>query len=156
MESADGKHRIVARRRMPAPREIVYEAWTDPEGMREWMCPGDVVSAEAVLDVRVGGSFRIVMKGKTQVHEHTGTYQIVDAPAKLAFTWCAIESPADITLVTVEFIPHGDESDLVITHDRFTDSDLARRYETGWGTIARKFADYLESGRTRKQPQRSA
>ena len=156
MESADGKHRIVARRRMPAPREIVYEAWTDPEGMREWMCPGDVVSAEAVLDVRVGGSFRIVMKSKTQVHEHTGTYQIVDPPAKLAFTWCEAKSPADITLVTVEFVPHGDESELVITHDRFTDSDLARRYETGWGTIARKFADYLESGRTRKQPPRSA
>jgi uncharacterized protein YndB with AHSA1/START domain len=45
MESADGKHRIVARRRMPAPREIVYEAWIDPEGMREWMCPGDGLSA---------------------------------------------------------------------------------------------------------------
>ena len=156
MASADGKHRVVARRRMPAPREIVYEAWTDPEGMREWMCPGDVLSAEAVLDVRVGGSFRIVMKSKTQVHEHTGTYQIVDPPAKLAFTWWDAKIPADITLVTVEFVPHGDESELVITHDRFTDSDLARRYETGWGTIARKFADYLESGHTRKQPPRSA
>jgi uncharacterized protein YndB with AHSA1/START domain len=50
-KSADGTHRMVVRRRMPAPREIVYEAWIDPDGMREWMCPGDVVSAEAVLDV---------------------------------------------------------------------------------------------------------
>ncbi|HLW53940.1 MAG TPA: SRPBCC domain-containing protein, partial [Candidatus Angelobacter sp.] len=59
--TADGKHRMVVRRRMPAPREFVYEAWIDPQGLREWMCPGDVVSAEAVLDVRVGGSFRIIM-----------------------------------------------------------------------------------------------
>lgn len=141
--SADGRHRIVARRRMPAPREIVYQAWIDPEGMREWMCPGDVVSAEAALDVRVGGSFRIVMKSKSQVHEHTGTYQIVDPPAKIAFTWSAVESPGEITLVTVEFIPLGDESELVITHERFTKPDLAQRYETGWGTIAKKFAAYL-------------
>jgi uncharacterized protein YndB with AHSA1/START domain len=106
--------------------------------------------------VRIVGSFRIGMKSKTQIHEHTGTYQIVDPPAKLAFTWWDAKSPADITLVTVEFIPHGDESELVITHERFTDSDLAQRYESGWGTIARKFADYLENGGTRKQPPRSA
>lgn len=153
--SADGRHRIVARRRMPAPREIVFEAWIDPEGMREWMCPGDVLSVEAVMDVRVGGSFRIVMKGKEQVHEHIGTYQIVDPPAKLAFTWSAVENPGEITLVTVEFLPHGEESELVITHEHFTKSDVAQRYETGWGTIARKFAGYLENVHNRKRPPRS-
>lgn len=142
-KSADGKHRMIVRRRMPAPREIVYEAWIDPEGIREWMCPGDVLSAEAVLDVRVGGSFRILMKAKDRVHEHTGIYQIVDPPAKLVFTWSGLENPAEITLVTVEFFAHGDESDLVITHERFTKADVAQRYENGWGTIAGKFAAYL-------------
>ena len=154
--SADGKHRIVARRKMPAPREFVYQAWIDPEGMREWMCPGDVVSAEAVLDVRVGGSFRIIMKSNTQVHEHTGIYQIVEPPAKLAFTWSAVESPAEITLVTVEFIPHGDESELVITHERFTNPDMAQRYEMGWGTIAKKFAAYLAEDRNQARVRRHA
>ena len=58
MESpTDGRYRVVTRRRMPAPREIVFEAWIDPKGIHEWMCPGDVISAEATLDVRVGGSF---------------------------------------------------------------------------------------------------
>jgi uncharacterized protein YndB with AHSA1/START domain len=151
-KSADGTHRIVARRRMPAPREIVYEAWIDPEGLREWMCPGDIVSAEAVLDVRVGGSFRIVMKSKTQTHEHAGTYQVVDRPSKLVFTWTAVENPGEITLVTVDFIPHGDESELVITHERFTDPEVAQRYEMGWGTIAKKFAAYLGDAR-KKRPQ---
>src|SRR5437660_3430929 len=149
--SADGKHRIVARRRMPAPREIVYQAWIDPEGMREWMGRGDAQSAVAVLDVRVGGSFRIVMKSKDQVHEHIGTYQVVEPPAKLVFTWSAKENPGEITLVTVAFQPHGDESELVITHERFTQSNLAQRYETGWGTIAKKFAAYLGDDRNRQR-----
>lgn len=149
-KTADGKHRVVVRRRMPAPREIVYEAWTDPEGLRGWMCPGDVVSAAASLDVRVGGSFRIIMRSKDQVHEHVGTYQIVEPPAKLVFTWSGLENPGEITLVTVEFIAHGEESELVITHVRFTKADLAERYEMGWGTIAGKFAAYLAN----KKPAR--
>jgi len=141
--SADGKHRVVVRRRMPAPREVVYEAWIDPKGIREWMCPGDVLSVQAVLDVRVGGSFSIVMTAKDRVHEHLGTYQVVDPPAKLAFTWSAVENPGKVTLVTVDFIAHGLQSELVITHERFAKADVAQRYETGWGTIADKFAVYL-------------
>lgn len=141
--TADGRYRILMRRRMPAPREVVYEAWTDPEGLREWMCPGDVISAEATLDVRVGGSFRITMRSKERVHEHVGTYQIVEPPAKLSFTWSGLDNPNEITLVTVEFLDHRNACELVITHERFTKADIAQRYEMGWGTIARKFAEYL-------------
>jgi uncharacterized protein YndB with AHSA1/START domain len=148
--NADGKHRTVVRRRMPAPREIVYEAWTDPRGLREWMCPGDVISAEASLDVRVGGSFRITMRSNDQVHEHVGTYQVVEPPAKLSFTWSGGNTGSEITLVTVEFIAQGAESELVITHEQFTKGDLAQRYEMGWGTVARKFAEHLASAREKK------
>jgi len=83
------------------------------------------------------------MKSKHSVHEHTGTYQVVDRPAKLAFTWSPVENPSEITLVTVDFLPHGNESELVITHERFTKVDLAQRYEMGWGKIAKEFAAYL-------------
>jgi uncharacterized protein YndB with AHSA1/START domain len=138
----EGTHRISIRRKMPAPREMVYEAWIDPQGIREWMCPGDVTSAEAVLDVRVGGSYRIVMKGKERDHVHTGVYQVVEPNAKLVFTWTQ-EGNEVTTLVTVEFLEHGNESELVLTHERFTKPDVAKRYENGWGTIAQKLAAYL-------------
>jgi uncharacterized protein YndB with AHSA1/START domain len=122
---------------------VVYEAWIDPKGIHEWMCPGDVVSAEAILDVRVGGSYRIVMKVKGRDHVHTGVYQVVEPPSKLVFTWSAAETPGEVTLVTVEFFPHGNESELVLTHERFPRADVVKRYENGWGTIAEKFAAYL-------------
>ena len=64
------------RRRMPAPREVVYEAWTTGEGLRYWMWPGDVIPAEATLDVRVGGTFRIVMKTPTEKHVQTCTMRL--------------------------------------------------------------------------------
>ncbi len=146
--STDSTHRVVVRRRMPAPREVVFEAWIDPEGIREWMCPGNVTTAEAALDVRVGGSFRIMMKASDKDHVHIGTYQTVDPPSKLVFTWSGADNPSAMTLVTVEFFPHGGESELVITHDRFMNPDLAQRYESGWGTIAEKFAAYLSRRRS--------
>ena len=95
-ELTENSWQLSVRRRIPARREVVYEAWIDPQGIREWMCPGDTVSAEARLDVRVGGSYRIVMKGKDRDHVHTGIYQVVDAPSKLVFTWTL---PSNLTTV---------------------------------------------------------
>lgn len=148
MAQASESMRVQVRRRMPAPRDVVYAAWTDPEGLRHWMCPGDVISAEAKLDLRVGGEFRVVMKSPTMEHIHTGTYQVVDPPAKLVFTWTASNHAP--TLVTVEFFDHGNESELLLTHERFTMGDVAKRYEGGWATIADKFAAYLTKERNKK------
>jgi hypothetical protein len=71
----------------------------------------------------------------------------IRSPAKLSFTWSGGNAGSEITLVIVEFIAHGQESELVITHEGFTNADLAQRYEMGWGTIARKFAEYLAGAR---------
>lgn len=141
-EPTEGKYRLSIRRKMPATREVVFEAWTDPQGLREWMCPGDTFAAEATLDLRVGGSYRIVMKSKTRDYVHTGVYQVVEPPSKLVFTWTREEDEAP-TLVTVEFVAHGDESELVLTHERFHDAEVMKRYQGGWGQIAEKFATYL-------------
>jgi uncharacterized protein YndB with AHSA1/START domain len=135
---------ICVRRRMPASREVVYKAWTTAEGFPHWMCPGDVVSAEATLDVRVGGAFRIVMKSETAEHVHTGVYEIVEPPAKLVFPWIASNHPP--TRVTVEFLDiagNKNESEIVITHEAFTIPDVAKRYQNGWSRIAGKLAAYL-------------
>lgn len=145
----ENSYRMSVRRRLPAPREVVYEAWIDPQGIREWMCPGDVQSAHAELDVRVGGSYRIVMKAKERDHVHSGVYQVVEPPSKLVFTWTQ-EGNIGETLVTVEFLAHGNETELVLTHERFSQSDTAKRYENGWGTISDKFATYLRHNRNRK------
>jgi uncharacterized protein YndB with AHSA1/START domain len=141
-ESTENTYRLCVRRRMPAPREVVYEAWIDPQGIREWMCPGDTLSAEASLDVRVGGSYRIVMKGKDRDHVHTGVYQVVEQPSKLVFTWTAEEDEVPM-LVTIEFLAHGNESELILTHERLPGTDIMKRYQKGWGQIADKFAAYL-------------
>lgn len=149
----DGRYRVQVRRKIAAPREQVYQAWIDPEGLRQWMCPGDVISAEAALDVRVGGNFRITMRSRERVYEHVGTYRVVEPPAKLSFTWSGMDDPKEITLVTVEFLDHGDSCELVISHERLTKAEAAQRYEMGWGTIASKFGSYLTRNIGPAQPR---
>jgi len=75
-------------RRLKAPPQKVYAAWTRPELMARWWGPdaGPVLSAEA--DPRVGGRFRVVFQtldGET--HDCRGEYQEVEADRKLVFTW---------------------------------------------------------------------
>src|SRR5262249_35822423 len=94
---------IVLRRRIPASRDEVFAAWIDGDGMRAWMCPGDITSADVQLDPRVGGALRILMHGPNGSYEHWGEFTAFERPSKLAFTWCAKATDFLPTLVTVEF-----------------------------------------------------
>jgi len=146
----EGAHKIVVRKTLPATREEVFAAWTDPDSIRHWMCPGDVVSTEAQLDVRVGGSYRILMKAGSQDYDHSGVYQAVEPPSKLVFTWTTKGTDDQTTLVTVEIFERGEQSELVLTHERLLKPEQAQRYEGGWGQIADKLAVYLAEARGKR------
>ena len=62
---------VIVRKMLPASCEEVYDAWLDPEGMSQWMCPGPVTVAEGTLEARVGGHLRVVMSAPERtVREH--------------------------------------------------------------------------------------
>lgn len=145
-ESQDNK--AVIRRRIRATREELFDAWTDQEGMREWMCPGDVVSAEVRLDPRVGGALLIIMQSPTATHRHTGEFRVVERPSKLAFTWTADAMDGQLTLVTVEFLPISNaETELILTHERIPTKDVSDRYQSGWAKIVSTLEQYLQKNR---------
>src|SRR5215472_3780816 len=58
-DSAENK--VVIRRRIAATPEELFDAWTDADGMREWMCPGNIQSVEVRMEPRVGGALLIIM-----------------------------------------------------------------------------------------------
>jgi uncharacterized protein YndB with AHSA1/START domain len=91
-----------------APRELVFKAWTDPEMMSCWFGPKIVTKSDCRLDVRVGGSFSIVMRSSTgAAYPMKGVYQEVVEPERLVFTNIAIDDEGrhlleGITRVTFE------------------------------------------------------
>jgi uncharacterized protein YndB with AHSA1/START domain len=129
---------VTVRKFLPASREEVFDAWLDAEGMRQWMCPGPVTSAEVTLDPRVGGQFRIVMTAPRAEFINTGEFLLLDRPAILKFTWISSRMANEETLVTVELFPRGQECELVLTHERVPPKHSARELEYGWGTIIEK------------------
>jgi uncharacterized protein YndB with AHSA1/START domain len=50
-------------REFDAPRELVWEAYTDPELLSEWLGPKDRVLTVEHMDLRVGGSYRWTTPG---------------------------------------------------------------------------------------------
>lgn len=76
------------KRTFAAPREKVFQAWTDPAALKRWFGPSDDFSTPvAEVDLRVGGRYRIHMKSPDgQPHTVHGVYREVTPPAKLVFT----------------------------------------------------------------------
>ena len=107
------------------------------------MCPGTTTLAAVELDVRVGGKFRIVMRDEDGDHTHMGEYREIRPPERLVFTWHSTATRGETTLVTVEFHPKGEETELVLTHERLPDEEAAAQHTRGWQSIAEKLADHL-------------
>jgi uncharacterized protein YndB with AHSA1/START domain len=129
---------VVVRKRLPASREAVFDAWLDAAAMSEWMCPGTMTGSEVTLEPRVGGRFRIVMRGPEGQVVNTGEYRVLDRPAKLEFTWVSQRWGSQETLVTVELFQRGAQCELVLTHQRFPMEHSTLQLEKGWGDILEK------------------
>ena len=129
-------------RRINATPDELFDAWTNPESVRVWMCPGDVREARAKMDPRVGGKYQIDMVGATATFEHTGEYLVVDRPRKLSFTWFSIPTNNQRTVVTIDLKPVGaDETELTLTHEGFPSADSANNHRMGWGSILEKLSE---------------
>ncbi len=129
---------------LPASAEEVFDAWVDPESLAVWMAPGSVLRSVVEVDARVGGRFRIVMKGPDCDHEHTGEYQVLERPHRLVFTWISEATGGRSTTVSVEIRTLGPgKVELTLTHEGLPDETAAARHGSGWGAILRKLEDAL-------------
>ena len=135
METAtEDKTSLQIRRIYQAPVATVYAAWTDPEQMKQWMGPnGAPRESEVTTDVRVGGRYRIVMHSPDgQTHRVGGVYREVVPNQRLVYTWAWESTPERESLVTVEFKPSGEGTELVLGHQRFADTQARDKHQEGW------------------------
>jgi uncharacterized protein YndB with AHSA1/START domain len=130
-----------------ASAEEVFDAWIDPGSLAVWMAPGSVVRSEAEVDARVGGRFRIVMKGPDCDHEHTGEYLVLERPRRLVFTWISEATGGRASTVSVEISPRGrGEVELALTHEDLPDETAGAKHRSGWGDILQRLGATLATG----------
>jgi uncharacterized protein YndB with AHSA1/START domain len=126
---------IEIRRTLAHPREKVFEAWTDPRALTRWFAPTDDYRVVVpVLELRAGGRYAIEMHHSGgNVHRAEGNYRVVERPGRLEFTWrWDGESAGSETLVTVEFHDRGANTEVVLTHERFTSEEARDAHNKGW------------------------
>jgi uncharacterized protein YndB with AHSA1/START domain len=135
---------LVLRRTYAAPRQRVYDAWTKPELAEKVLGPGDVTVPEIEMDVRTGGTYRLVMLMPDGERMNVGgTYREVRAPERLSMTWRWEEDdPADEldTLLTLEFYEVAGGTELVLTHEQLASVESRDRHADGWGKILDQLA----------------
>jgi uncharacterized protein YndB with AHSA1/START domain len=129
--------------RFEAPRERVFDAWTNPDVLRRWWAAGETWETPlAEVDLRPGGRYRLSMRTDTgDVHTVGGEYKEVQRPERLAYTWAweqgaeeAQVGTAD-TLVVVEFLEDGDATLVKLTHSGFDGEEDKQRHAHGWQAV---------------------
>jgi len=128
-----GSGSVEIRRRLSAPVAEVFRWWTEAELIQQWMTPVGTVTA--AVDLRVGGTFRIVMAGEGSVIEHVGEFLEIDAPRHLVFTWASPFTGPRASIVTIELSDVGpDATELTLRHVELP-AEAAASHRDGWGTM---------------------
>jgi uncharacterized protein YndB with AHSA1/START domain len=77
---------IIAVREFDAPRDLVFEAWTDPEHLAQWWGPHGFRTTTSSFDMRPGGVWRFVMHGPDgRDYQNRITYDEVVRPERIVY-----------------------------------------------------------------------
>jgi uncharacterized protein YndB with AHSA1/START domain len=138
-------------RRILAPRERVFDAWTRPELLKHWSAPEGLTVEEGEQDVRAGGSWRVVMVEPDGArHEAFGTYTEVSPPDRLVYThaWKHEGASTAETVLTLEFFDDGDgdATRLVLTQTGFTSTGSRDGHGEGWSSSLNQLERFFAVG----------
>ena len=146
---------LIIKRMLNAPQELAFAAWTSPEHIQQWMEPEPgMVVPFVIMDLRVGGKFRIQMKSPDgEYFTAVGEFKEVSAPERLVYTWDwekdgSGEEFGEVegkpSLMTVEFLKRGERTEMVLTHSRLGTVESRDSHARGWDKIVGKFAGFVE------------
>lgn len=77
---------IVAVREFDAPRELVWQAWTDPKHLAQWWGPNGFTTTTSSYDARPGGVWRFVMHGPDgRDYQNRITFEEVVKPERIVY-----------------------------------------------------------------------
>lgn len=129
---------LVLRQTYDASIETLYRAWTDPHQLQRWLRPNEDIQAEFVeVELRKGGVFRIGYRvpGEDDLNIIAGRYCEIVPNARLVFSWSwevHPEFPGEETLVAIDFVEVGQQTELTLSHQRFPTKMMRDVHHWGW------------------------
>lgn len=131
-----------------APRQLVWDAWTDPDQMAQWWGPRGVTTPRETieLDLRPGGrlTFEMIDEASGARYPNAGTFVEVEPPARLVWVDDGFADGSGRGTATVTFIELDSVRTRLTVHLVADFSDTIRAgAQQGWGTQLDKLAGYL-------------
>jgi uncharacterized protein YndB with AHSA1/START domain len=127
-----------AEKEFPVPVERLYQAWIDPEALKQWWHPMGNQLQRAQTKPEKGSKVEYVFANDQGDHSFTinGTYKEVEEGKKLAYTWNWQVPDAAVGnsefLLTVVFSPAGNGSRIAVTQANFKDEEAVQPHHEGW------------------------
>jgi uncharacterized protein YndB with AHSA1/START domain len=129
---------IVLRRVFDAPRDLVFDAFSRPEHIRQWWGSADSEMTACEMDFRPGGSWRFVQRAPDgSEHPFKGVYQEIVRPSRIVQTFIYdVEGIRDYPAVeTMLFEERGSQAVLTVNvlhgSQESRDGQLAAGMESG-------------------------
>jgi uncharacterized protein YndB with AHSA1/START domain len=153
----NNKHNLTITRLLDAPLDKVWQAWTDPDILKDWWGPRGVTNPICVWETKVRGDINIVMLAgeelgqlKGQEWPMNGQFVEVIPKSKLVFKSSALidNKPIMEQLCTVTFEEQGDRTNLSIAINITKVTPEAEGplagMEIGWNQSIDKLKENLE------------
>jgi uncharacterized protein YndB with AHSA1/START domain len=143
---------LVLTRVIDAPREKVFAAWTKPELLKQWFAPLPWTTPSAEMDVRVGGSSLIVMRGPDGKDiPCPGVYLEVVPNERLVFTdaftkaWEPSQKPFMTVILTFEDQAGKTKYTARVRHWTIADREAHEKmgFHQGWPICTEQLAELV-------------
>ncbi|HTW47456.1 MAG TPA: SRPBCC domain-containing protein, partial [Acidobacteriaceae bacterium] len=149
-------HELSITRFFDAPRELVYEAYTNPHHARQWAGPRGFTATHFEGDARPGGKWRACLHQTAPWQGHTGlpdlwqggVFKEVVPPERLVYTF-AWEGqggqPTRETVITIRFTEVDGNRTKMDFHQEFFDTvEMRDGHNTGWNSSFDRLNDYVQ------------
>jgi len=124
---------LTTRRTIRATPERLFTAWTTPSFLTAWWGPRGATCTAAEVDLRVGGACRLANTFADGSVIWIGCiFEIIEPPHRLVYSWRIEGRDSPEERVTVQFVPAGDATEVIVTHERITDAPTRDRHAAGW------------------------
>lgn len=131
--STEQMNELVITRTFDAPRDLVYQAWTEPERLMKWWGPGGFTGTASEVDLRVGGNWRACMRSPEGVeHWSHGVYREIEPPERLTMTFTWDEPDATETLIALTFENDGARTRMTFRQSPFDSAESRDGHREGW------------------------
>jgi uncharacterized protein YndB with AHSA1/START domain len=139
---------IVIERELDAPRELVWQVWTDPDEVTKWWGPEHFTTPREKIDfdLKPGGVCRITMVGpEGEEYPSDGHFGVVEPPERLSFGETITEHPMiESGETTIEFVDlGGDRTKVVVTSRMLAAAEMSEMATLGWNSQLDKLVALL-------------